>query len=391
MPPSRPGAAARVTLVTQQPWGSRHSGRGGGWGRPPQQNPYGQNPYAQNPYGPNPYGWNQGGQQRGFGQNPFGGLQPPSPYGGRPPRRRRHPFRFLVLAGLAVGLFMMAGTVTSNMTSAPAPDQGAYQNEDYQVPGPDTSPPPIPQPETYEEAETLLTDNAFYAQAAPDPVRCDSEPINVRSASNSQLERHFDGLMECLVRVWEPPVVAAQWEIVRPTVTIYGSSITTKCGKAEVNAFYCGADQQVYYSNQLDEAVPVVARDKWAADVVMAHEFGHALQARTAILISSQALGQQAQDESTQLAFSRRLETQADCFSGMFMNSVAESLGVGASDEEGIRDVYTAVGDDTLSGDPDILGNHGLARSREYWGSAGLGTNDVGQCNTYTAQSRLVR
>lgn len=386
--------------MTQQPWGPQQSGRRAPWGRAPQQSPYGQNPYGQNPYGQNPYGTSPYGQNPygqnpyGFGRSPFGGQQVGVPqYGPRPgmpaPRRRRHPFRLLVLAGIALGLVLMAGTTVSNVTSPPS--DAAYQNEDYRVPPPDTSPPPLPQPETYEEAETLLTANPLYDQTAPAPVRCTSQPINVRTASDPQLESHFNGLMECLVRVWEPPVEAAQFEIVRPTVTVYGSSITTRCGKAEVNAFYCGADQQVYYSNRLDESVPVVARDKWAADVVMAHEFGHALQARTAILISSSALGQQAEDESTELAFSRRLETQADCFSGMFMGAVAESLGIQEADVEGILDVYDAVGDDTLSRNPNIVGNHGLGASREYWGGEGLGTTQVRACNTYTASADLVR
>jgi predicted metalloprotease len=388
--------------VTQL-WGSPPPDRRGRRGRAPQQSPYGQGPYAQNPYGANPYGqnpysqnpygWGPAGVQRGFGQSSFGGQQPGVPqYGprpGMPAPRRRHPFRALLLAGIALGLVLMASTAVSNMTSTPS--DAAYQNDQYQVPPPDTTPPPLPQPETYEEAETLLTQNPFYQQAAPVPVRCTSQPINVRTASNAQLESHFTGLMECLLRVWQPPVEAAQFQLVRPTVTIYGSSITTKCGKADVNAFYCGADQQVYYSNQLDEGVPIVARDKWAADVVMAHEFGHALQARTAILISSSALGQQANDESTQLSFSRRLETQADCFSGMFIRSVSESLGVQESDQQGILEVYDAVGDDTLSRDPNIVGNHGRGRSRQYWGNVGLGTSDVGACNTYTANSSLVR
>ena len=48
--------------------------------------------------------------------------------------------------------------------------------------------------------------------------------------------------------------------MVRPTVTIYGEGLTTKCGKSGVNAFYCTADQQVYYSNLLPEVLPAVRR-----------------------------------------------------------------------------------------------------------------------------------
>ena len=356
--------------------------------------PAGQNPYGFTPYG-QPQGW---GSQRGsaphpYGQNPYGrpGLQPFGQPPRRPAPRRRSPLGALLKTGMVLGLLMVAALVVSNLATGGSTTDSAYQNDNYQVPPPDTNPPAIPQPETYEEAEQLLVANPFYEQTAPAPVRCDDEPIDVSTASDRALETHFTELMECLVRVWQPPVEGAQWQIVRPTVTIYGREVTTRCGKSGVNAFYCGADQQVYYSNLLDDAVPVVATDKWGADVVMAHEFGHALQARTAILISSQALGQQSGDESTELTFSRRLEVQADCLSGMFLRSVSSSLDIQQSDVRGILDVYRAVGDDSVSGDAGIVGNHGLARSREYWGQSGLNSGDVGACNTYTAKTSLVR
>ena len=176
-------------------------------------------------------------------------------------------------------------------------------------------------PETYEQAEQWITNSSFYNQTGRAPVRCNSQPINVVTASDAQLKAHFEGLMECLVRVWEPPVTNAGFVIVRPTVTIYGEELTTKCGKTGVNAFYCTADQQVYYSNLLPEALPTVRQNKWTADIVMAHEFGHALQGRTGILISAHALGQNSGDEGTELQYTRRLETQADCFSGMFLRA----------------------------------------------------------------------
>ena len=203
----------------------------------------------------------------------------------------------------------------------------------------------------------------------PVPVRCNSQPINVTTASDAQLKSHFEGLMECLVRVWEPPVTNAGFILVRPTVTIYGRELTTKCGKTGVNAFYCTADQQVYYSNLLPQALPrTVRNNKWTADIVMAHEFGHALQGRTGILVSGHALGQESGDEGTALQYMRRLETQADCFSGMFVHSVSLSLGVQQQDVDGILAIYDAIGDDNLSGQRDVVGNHGLGRSREILG-----------------------
>lgn len=360
------------------------------WGQPSRgPAPYGGVPYGQ-PYGQparSPWTGAPSYPGSGFGQplDRFGGFGYPGP----PPRRRRSPLKLLMLSLMVVALASLAAFAITGTTSAPS--DTAYQNDDYRVPAPDKNPPPIPVPETYEEAEQIITDSPFYAQTAPAPVRCNAQPINVGTASDAQLKSHFEGMMECLVRVWQPPVTAARLLIVRPSVTIYGTKMTTRCGTSGVNAFYCAADQQIYYSNRLADAVPIVRQDKWAADVVIAHEFGHALQGRTGILISAKALGQDSGDEQTDLLYSRRLETQADCFSGMFMRSVSTSLGIKQADLEGIELTYKAVGDDTVSGDPSIQGNHGLARSRLYWGSAGLGTGAVGRCNTFTAPASQVR
>jgi predicted metalloprotease len=87
----------------------------------------------------------------------------------------------------------------------------------------------------------------------------------------------------------------------------------------------------------------------------------------------------------------RRLETQADCFSGMFIRSVSESMGVQQQDVDGLLQIYVAIGDDELSGQPNIVGNHGLGRSRRYWGQMGLANSEVGKCNTFVAPSNLVR
>jgi uncharacterized protein len=290
---------------------------------------------------------------------------------------------------IIVALGALAALVITGLSSGTS--DVAYQNDDYQVPPPDRNPPPIPIPQTYDEAEQWITNSPFYGQTVPAPVRCNSQPINVVTASDAQLKMHFEGLMECLVRVWEPPITNAGFIIVRPTVTIYGAELTTKCGKSEVNAFYCTADQQVYYSNQLPQVLQTVRSNKWTADIVMAHEFGHALQARTGILVSAHALGQDSGEKSTELLFMRRLETQADCFSGMFVRAVSQSMGVQQQDLEGIYGIYEAIGDDKLSGDSDIIGNHGLARSRKYWGTTGLSNSEVDRCNTFIVSSKLVR
>jgi predicted metalloprotease len=295
----------------------------------------------------------------------------------------------LLLGLVALSVLAILGLVLVNLVTGTSAT--AYQNDNYQVPPPDSAPPEIPLPTTYAEAEDWLTNNALYAQSAPIPVRCDNPPINVANASDADLESHFNSQVECLMRVWNPPVTAAGFLLPRPSVTIYGEKITTKCGESGVNAFYCSADQQIYFSNLLPQAVPIVQTNKWAAEVVMAHEFGHAIQGRTGLLVSAHALAQNADSEPQSNQLIRRLEQQADCFSGVYMRSVSRSMGIQQSDVRGIQDTYIAVGDDTLTGEPDIDGNHGLARSREYWGTVGLSTSEIGKCNTFPAPASQVR
>jgi len=121
----------------------------------------------------------------------------------------------------------------------------------------------------------------------------------------------------------------------------------------------------------------------------MAHEFGHALQGRTGILISSHALGQEAGDKGTELQFSRRLETQADCFSGMFIRAVSQSIGVQPQDEDGILNIYVAIGDDKLQKQsqgyvvPDAF-THGSAEQRARWFKTGLQSGDIRSCDTFS-------
>ena len=53
--------------------------------------------------------------------------------------------------------------------------------------------------------------------------------------------------------------------------------------------------------------------------------------------------------------------------SATFMRSVSRSLNIQQEDVDEILNSYSAVGDDVLSGRPDIDGDHGLARSRRHW------------------------
>ena len=205
----------------------------------------------------------------------------------------------------------------------------------------------------------------------PIPVRCDSQPINVATADDAQLERtstagrvHDAGLAAAGDggRVRDLPA--------RRSPSTAGDHHQVRRGR--LNAFYCSADQQIYFSNQLPAAVPIVQENKWAADVVMAHEFGHAIQGRTGSDSSAHMRWRRTATTSRSRTSSSdgwrpRPTACPACSCGPSRARSASSRPM----SRGIQATYVAVGDDTLTGDPNVEGNHGLARSREYWGTTG--------------------
>lgn len=333
------------------------------------------------------------------------GLGAPSQQPGvtrrQPPKRRGGFGKFLLTLILIPVLFFFALTILgaltdTNDTDPPAQSTGQYENEQYQVPTADTAPPELPMPETYGEAREWMTNNPIYKQTAPAPTGCDAAPIDLVNASRSELQNHFNDLTGCLMRTFGPALEKAGYIAVRPTVTVYTTQIQTPCGKMpRRNAAYCSADQQVYYAADLPSIVPSELRTTpYVVESVIAHEFGHAIQGRTGILISEAAWQQaytERNDESAALEISRRTEVQADCFAGQFINSVGEAVGVGDTEKSKIGLLFYSIGDDQLTGDPNVVGNHGRGESRITWYQTGLQNTSMGACNSFTAQPQTVR
>lgn len=418
--------------MTQQPWGNQQHNpwgppQGSQWG-PPQGNQW-PPPQASTWGQPAPVPPQQQGWQRPNYQYPTGMPPYPGQAYGRPPKRRRNPlvtflkalFLLAVLGFLALTLLGFLLSYVADHEPAPQPTsvstqdaptdeptagptgqassepQGsvppaAYQNEDYQVPPVDRTPPGLPQPETYPEATSLLKANPLYANDVPRPVRCEMRSINMSDASREELTTHLNDMMGCLMRVWEEPLTKAGFTPVRPSVTVYSGAVTTKCGKLPAaNAVYCGADQQVYYAEDLPRVVPRSLRDsRFITESVVAHEFGHAVQARSAILVSELAWEEKS-DKSTALELSRRLEVQADCFAGQFLGSIQTSTRMSDEELDNVTKLFHSIGDDVLTGKANYVGNHGSGASRMLWTNAGLKSSSVGACNTFSAPSSKVR
>lgn len=329
--------------------------------------------------------WGQSGPWQGqAAQQPQGQWPAPA----QPKKKGMSPLVMLLILTLAIGGVMIA--VKALQGGGSSPSEQAYQNEAYQVPEATKNVPELPEPKTYTEATDWLENNRLYAQPVVVPVRCEASDIDLQGASKSQLQDHMNQVVGCLMRAWGPSMEKAGFELPRPTVTIYDSQIQTACGKLPMgNAVWCGADQQIYYATNLADVMPASIRGKkWTVEAVVAHEFGHHLQGRTGIFISGIAYQQKSQADEAK-RYSRRIELQADCFSGAFLHSVAASKSMTQDDLETIKTMFSGFGDNRR--DPSRVGDHGSMASRGYWSQMGLAAQQVQACNTFTASPSSVR
>jgi len=373
----------------QQNWNNQSTP----WTTPVGQNPYAQpqQPYQQQPFPPQAY------QQPGYQQARF----PAQGYGqpgmvNRPPQRRNPLLGLLGAAAFVMiaGFFVVAlfNYLSPSAPDTPTPSTEPTYGQNVDVPAPDRNPPALPAPKTYDQATTWMKSNAIYDESVIVPTACRLDKIDVSTASKAALETHLNKLTACLWTVWNPPITSADFKLPRPTVTVYGAAVTTACGESDShNAFYCSADQQIYYAQDLYEILPRALRSQpFVAETVLAHEFGHAIQARTGILIAESAWQQKSSD-SKAAEFSRRAETQADCMGGLFIHAVTDASGISGQDLSNLKALSSSIGDDSLTGNPNIVGDHGLSKSRVYWFSLGLAQASVGTCNTFVAPSDKVR
>ena len=376
------------------PWGGQQQPQG--WNRPQQS--FGQPAWPQQPGGyPQGGRYQQPGYQQvptrqpgGYPQRP--GYQQPGQFN-RAPQGRNPLSRILVtlvvLCGVLLAAIVVANMLGGSQGTSPQPQ------DTWSPPPPDLDPPDLPEPKTYGEATEWLQNNPFYQQSITVPTDCnDLQPVDALNATEDELNAHLQDLTACLMKVWQGPVEAAGFVMPRPPATVYNQPIQTACGKLDsVNASYCGGDQRIYYAKPLPKIFPKELQgQKFLMEMILGHEFGHAIQARTGISISSTAWEQRVASKAEANVFSRRLEVQADCLAGMWIQAVAPSQGLGSSELDGLRKIAYNLGDDVLSGKPNIDSGHGLGATRQRWFDTGLsGGPGVAQCNTYTVPDGQVR
>jgi uncharacterized protein len=171
-----------------------------------------------------------------------------------------------------------------------------------------------------------------------------------------------------------------------PRLVLFRQATQSKCGlsTSQVGPHYCPLDQTIY----LDETFFDEVQNRFGAqggDVaeayVIAHEVAHHAQNQLGIMEEIQSQGKNNEN-------SINLELQADCFAGLWANSIK---GLGVFEPGEIReamDAASAVGDDRIQ--EKVTGQvnpetwtHGSSEQRKNWFNRGYESGSLSSCDTF--------
>jgi uncharacterized protein len=151
--------------------------------------------------------------------------------------------------------------------------------------------------------------------------------------------------------MWEQLFTQSDKTYTPPTLVLFRSATVSGCGTAtsQVGPHYCPLDQTIY----LDETFFDELTNRFGAqggDVaeayVIAHEVGHHAQQELGIMGEVQR--GQADDPNLANTLSVQLELQADCFAGLWANSIRNEGVFAAGEIHEAIDAAAAVGDDRI-------------------------------------------
>ncbi len=194
----------------------------------------------------------------------------------------------------------------------------------------------------------------------------------------------FASAMPCLAAAWQPVLQRAGLPFSPPALEApAGNSVGGPCNGSEGRsfaAFYCPKNHTIYMP------FGALQTDQYGAHpgvylAVFAHEYGHHVQALAGVEDAYwQRRYDAGADSDAGLELSRRLELQAQCFSGMFL---AATFGRGSVDRNLMQEASgTQDRGDHIAGAPR---DHGSDAHTIGWWQQGADKNRTYQCNTWLA------
>ena len=209
--------------------------------------------------------------------------------------------------------------------------------------------------------------------------------------TDASLASYGKKLVGCLVKAFAEPLAAHGIELTTPKIKVYRNTIKTPCGRfgqKGAPAYYCSISRTIYWPATGDDGSEAYTFARLGYVGLVAHEFGHHMQAASGMLSEYAQRSYGTKSRSQRYVLSRRLELQAQCFEGIFLAVTAESMRLSNNDRYQLRIWHAYTGDEDPPGDrkPD----HGSSAAQIRWLNRGLDSADFGRCNTWTAKKKSV-
>lgn len=200
---------------------------------------------------------------------------------------------------------------------------------------------------------------------------------------------------------WSEIFQASGQTYVGPKIVLFRNATNGgSCGQAQaaMGPFYCPPEKRIFLDTGFFRQVETRFHGcsgnacKFTAAYIIAHEAGHHVQNLLGILPRVTRLQQQSGDKVASNALQVKIELQADCLSGVWVNREEKKRPgfLEAGDIDAALTTASAIGDDTLQRQatgrvvPDSF-THGSAAQRKQWFMTGYQQGTVQACNTFGA------
>jgi uncharacterized protein len=200
---------------------------------------------------------------------------------------------------------------------------------------------------------------------------------------------------------WSEIFQASGRTYVGPKIVLFRNSTNGgRCGMADaaMGPFYCPPEKKIFLDTGFFRQVETRFHGcsgnacKFTAAYIIAHEAGHHIQNLLGILPRVTQLQQQAGNKAASNALQVKIELQADCLSGVWVNREEKTRPgfLESGDIDAALTTASAIGDDTLQRQatgrvvPDSF-THGSAAQHKQWFMTGYQQGTVEACNTFAA------
>lgn len=304
----------------------------------------------------------------------------PTPHPPRPASTRRR--TAIIIGAVVVVALIGVGLVVSLRATEPTATGPTATDASIPPAGPSTQlPSPFPSYNGNSADDNVLYNITLAHDAA---VKACPELGTYRpKQSDEDTKAAIESALACLMALNTPALAEYEIELPDPTVRFYTDEVTTACGDAITDhsiGEYCMADKTMYFSLTALRTGEGVSTNPLAIYFVAAHEFGHYIQHMTNIVAGT----------PTSATESRRIELQATCTAGMFINAAWTQSGATEQMIGQTHSMFDVLYADQAPGQ----GTYGTPETTSSWfdrGYADGATSSYADCNTFTVSPGEIR